>query len=107
MQLYPIFIWWFVILIFGLVGWPLAFSLFRHLPDRGFALARPVGLLFSGYILWLGGTFRLLQNNVGGIVVALAVVLAVGLFWQRQQVQSGWYFTAALAPARVALCSRR
>ena len=89
MQLYPIFIWWFIILIFGLVGWPLAFSLFRHLPDRGFAFARPVGLLFVGYILWLGGTFRLLQNNVGGIVVALGVVLAVGLLWQRQQVRAG------------------
>lgn len=89
MELYPLFIWWLVILIFGLVGWTLAFSLLRHLPDRGFAFARPVGLLITGYILWLGGTFHLLQNNAGGIVVALAAVLALGLVWQRQQARAG------------------
>ncbi|HXV99847.1 MAG TPA: DUF2298 domain-containing protein, partial [Anaerolineae bacterium] len=89
MQFYPLFIWWLIILIFGLAGWPLAFSLLRYLPDRGFAFARPVGLLIAGYILWLGATFRLLQNNTGGIVVALILVLVIGLLWQRQQVRSG------------------
>lgn len=89
MYFIPVLIWWLVILIFGLVGWTLAFSLLRHLPDRGFAFARPLGLLITGYILWLGGTFRLLQNNAGGIVVALIAVLALGLIWQRQQAQSG------------------
>ncbi|MCL4300731.1 MAG: hypothetical protein KJ077_33650 [Anaerolineae bacterium] len=89
MELYPILIWWFVILIFGLVGWTLAFSLLRYLPDRGFAFARPLGLLITGYVLWLGGTFRLLQNNTGGIVVALAAVLVLGLIWRRQQLRSG------------------
>ncbi len=84
MEFTPIFTWWFIILIFGLAGWSVAFSLLRHLPDRGFAFARPVGLLLSGYILWLGGTFRLLQNNVGGILVALVLVLVLGLVWQRQ-----------------------
>ncbi len=81
--------WWLVVLIFGLIGWPLAFSLLRHLPDRGFALARPVGLLLSGYVLWLGGTFRLLQNNVGGIITAMLTVLAVGLIWRWQQRRGG------------------
>ncbi|MBI1879730.1 MAG: hypothetical protein HYR94_16165 [Chloroflexi bacterium] len=89
MEFTPILIWWFVILIFGLAGWPLAFSLLRRLPDRGFALARPVGLLIAGYILWLGGSFRLLQNNIGGILVALGLVLMLGLIWQWQQVRAG------------------
>jgi YYY domain-containing protein len=85
LEITPILIWWLIILIFGLVGWPLAFSLFRWLPDRGFALARPVGLLTTGYILWLGGTFRLLQNNIGGALVALVLVLALGVLWRRRQ----------------------
>jgi YYY domain-containing protein len=80
--------WWVIILIFGLAGWPLAFSLMKNLPERGFAFARPVGFLFVGYILWLGATFRLLQNNAGGILVALGLVAAIGLVWQRQQAQS-------------------
>ncbi len=83
-----VLIWWLIILIFGLVGWPLAFSLLRFLPDRGFALARPLGLLITGYILWLGGTFRLLQNNGGGILIALILTLAIGVAWQWQQLRS-------------------
>ncbi len=62
----------------------MAHRMLRFLPDRGFSLARPVGLLLTGYILWLGASFRLLQNNVGGIIVAMLLVAVVGLVWQRQ-----------------------
>jgi YYY domain-containing protein len=48
-----------------------------------------MGLLISGYILWLGGTFRLLQNNVGGILVAMILTLIVGLVWHWQQLRNG------------------
>jgi YYY domain-containing protein len=43
----------------------------------------------SGYILWLGGTFQLLQNNVGGIVASVILVLAIGLIWRWQQRRAG------------------
>ena len=85
----PVLIWWLIILIFGLVGWPLAFSLLRHLPDRGYVFARPMGFLIIGYILWLGATFRLLQNNLGGIFITVVLVAAIGLVWHRQQVRAG------------------
>jgi YYY domain-containing protein len=81
----PVLIWYFTILIFGLAGWTLAFPLLRHLPDRGFAFARPVGLLFTGYLLWIGGTFHLLQNSSSGILICLMIVLVGGLLWQNQQ----------------------
>ena len=83
--LVPILIWWLISLIIGLVGWPLAFSLLGRLPDRGFTMARPVGLLVSGYILWLGGSFRLVQNNLGGIITVLILTLALGLGWRYRQ----------------------
>ncbi|MCB0167066.1 MAG: hypothetical protein KDI79_22755 [Anaerolineae bacterium] len=85
MEIGSVFIWWLTLLAFGLVGWPLAFTLLGHLPDRGFALARATGLLLVGYILWLGATFRLLQNSTGGVLAAMVIVAAVGLIWRRQQ----------------------
>lgn len=89
MNVTPILIWWLILLIFGLAGWPLAFSLLRHLPDRGFAFARPLGLLLSGYILWLGATFRLLKNDSAGLIIALLIVLAGGWLWSRRQRSTG------------------
>lgn len=88
MNLTPVIIWWFVILIIGLIGWPLAFSWLRFLPDRGFAFARPVGFLLIGYILWLGATFRLLQNNVGGVLITLLLAAGIGLAWHYRRVRA-------------------
>ncbi len=89
MDVTPILKWWLALTLFGLVGWPLAYSLLRHLPDRGYAFARPLGFLLTGYILWLGGSFRLLQNNLGGLLIALILAALLGWLWRRQQWQAG------------------
>jgi len=78
-----VFLWWLIIEILGLIALPLTVRLFRHLPDRGYALAKPLGLLLVSYVLWIGATFGLLHNSVGGIVFS---ILAIGAF-------SGWFYT--------------
>ncbi|HID61929.1 MAG TPA: hypothetical protein EYP49_04190, partial [Anaerolineae bacterium] len=81
-EVLAVFRWWLIIEILGLVALPLTVRLFRHLPDRGYALAKPLGLLLVSYVLWIGATFGLLHNSVGGIVFS---ILAVGVF-------SGWFY---------------
>ena len=73
--------------LFGLVGLPLSFRLFGNLPDHGYAFARPLGLLLTGYLLWLGGSLGFWQNNVSATLVAMCVVLGVGLwlYFSRQR----------------------
>lgn len=75
-----VIVWWLLLQLFGLAGLPLAFRLLGRLPDRGYALARPLGLLLSGYILWLGASLGFMRNGVGGTLLAMVVVLAVGLW---------------------------
>jgi PST family polysaccharide transporter len=48
-----IFVWWLTAQAFGLAGLPLTQFLFRALPDRGYAFAKALGLLLSGYLAWL------------------------------------------------------
>jgi YYY domain-containing protein len=76
----PILIWWLLLQLFGLVGLPLAFRLLGNLPDRGYAFARPLGLLLTGYLLWLGGSLGFWRNSVGGTLVAVLVVAGVGIW---------------------------
>ena len=40
-------IWWLMLEGAGLLVLPLAFRLFRHLPDRGYAFAKPLSLIPS------------------------------------------------------------
>lgn len=77
--------WWLIVGVFGLVGLPLAFRLLRWLPDRGYALAKPLGLLLSGYVFWLLTSLGFMRNTAGGVVAAMALVLAAGLWWNSRQ----------------------
>jgi YYY domain-containing protein len=76
----PVLIWWLLLQLLGLVGLPLAFRLLGNLPDRGYAFARPLGLLLTGYLLWLGGSLGFWRNSVGGMLVAMLVVAGVGMW---------------------------
>jgi YYY domain-containing protein len=71
--------WWLVLQLVGLAALPLAFRLFRRLPDRGYTFARPLGLLLTSYLFWLGASLGLLRNRWGGILFAL--IALAGLSW--------------------------
>ena len=72
--------WWFAAQFLGLLALPATFRLFRPLPDRGYAFAKPFGLLVVSYVLWIAAQARLLPNARGSIILILAV-LAAGSLW--------------------------
>jgi YYY domain-containing protein len=72
--------WWSVLLLLGTAVTPLAFLLFKQLPDRGYAFVKMLGLLLISYIFWLLGSLGFLQNNLGGILAALAILVGLS-FW--------------------------
>jgi hypothetical protein len=74
---------WLVIQLFALAALPLAWRLFGALPSRGYALAKPLGLLLVTYVLWMGGSLGLLRNSAGGILASLALVAAASLWLGR------------------------
>lgn len=85
-EVWAVFRWWLIIEVLGLIALPLAVRLFRHLPDRGYALAKPLGLLLVSYGLWIGATFGLLHNSVGGIIFSILAVGALSAwFYVRKQ----------------------
>lgn len=52
-ELSVIIVWYIILLVIGWGSVPLAFILFRHFPDRGYAFAKPLGLLLMTYLIWL------------------------------------------------------
>ncbi|MGB4594809.1 MAG: DUF2298 domain-containing protein [Anaerolineaceae bacterium] len=72
-----IFRWYVALSVIGLINLPLSFVLFSKLPTRGFALARPVGLLLWAFPYWLLVSLGLLRNDLTGqltVLIALAVI---------------------------------
>jgi len=64
----------------ALVGLPLAFALLRRLPSRGYAAAKPLGLLLTGVVFWWGGILHLWPNTAAGVLAAATLVVGGGLW---------------------------
>ncbi|HUS82621.1 MAG TPA: DUF2298 domain-containing protein, partial [Dehalococcoidia bacterium] len=78
--------WWLAVEVMGIVGFPLVYAFFPRLPDRGYAFAKPFGLLMIGFAFWILGSAWVLSNNAGGIVWAVLMIGAVSAYlaWQRR-----------------------
>jgi len=78
--------WWLVLLAIGLAATPLAWVVFRNLHDRGYALAKALGLLCVGLVTWWLASLRLLPN--AWYTMLLALVALGGLsytLWRRHR----------------------
>lgn len=72
--------WWFSLEILGILAFPLAFVFFGGLHDRGYSLAKVMGLVLVGYIVWLAGILGLLANTRGSVILLLLLLGAIALF---------------------------
>jgi len=73
-QILMVFSWYLIVTVGGYITLPLAYRFLKFLPDRGFTLSRPLGLLIWGYSFWLLTSFGVLQNNAGGVLFALLLL---------------------------------
>ena len=72
-------LWYLALLAFGLLVLPLTVYLCRRLPDRGYGVSRPLGLLIVGWLVWALGMLGLL-GSTGVTVAVLSVLVGVGLW---------------------------
>ena len=86
-------LWLLAVEFLGLLALPLAFVLFRRLPDRGFSLAKPMALVLFSYVLWVLGLTRIAPNSlvtIAGILVFGA--MGAGLVWRSHRGQLAAFF---------------
>src|SRR5512138_1830190 len=69
--------WYIVITILGWLTFPLAYHLYPTLADRGYTLARALGLLVWGYVFWLFASLGIAQNDAGGLLLALLILVGL------------------------------
>src|SRR6266496_6413071 len=75
------FIFWYILIT--LLGWlifPLTYYLFPELADRGYAISRAFGLLIWGYVFWLFASLGIAQNDIGGLLLALLILIGFSVW---------------------------
>ncbi len=83
---HPALYWLIVLELAGIAATPFALVLFRRLPDRGYLLAKPLGLLALGYAVWLVVSLKLVHFERSTILGCLVLLLAgaalvAAVFW--------------------------
>jgi YYY domain-containing protein len=66
--------WYLLVTLLGWLAFPLAWRLFPSLADRGFSLARALGLLLWGYLFWMLVSLGVIQNDGGGLLLTFLLV---------------------------------
>ena len=80
-------IWWLLAVeLLGLAAFPLAFSVFPGLRDRGWGFSKLLGLLLLAWAIWLPSSLRLLPFDRGVVTgaFALLVLLGAAIAWLRR-----------------------
>lgn len=73
----PFVLWYSVVSVLGWIIFPLTFRLLPVLTDRGYTLSKALGLLLWGYIYWLMASLRIIRNDLGGLVLALGLLIGL------------------------------
>jgi YYY domain-containing protein len=71
--------WWALVTLAGAAAFPLCARLLGGLPDRGYTLARAVGLLVTAFVFWLLASLGFMRNATGNITLTWVLVLIGGL----------------------------
>jgi YYY domain-containing protein len=79
MQLTDVLLWYLWAQAFALAGSLVASRWLRALPDRGYGLGKPLGLLLGGFVYWMLVLLGFSLNNAGAALMALAVVWVIGI----------------------------
>lgn len=75
---YPAVAWFGFVLIVGLAAWPITRLAFRALPDSGYMLAKPFGILLAVYPAWLFASLRWWSFNKTAIAVSTLILVLAG-----------------------------
>ncbi len=94
---------WVLVEILGILCLPLTSSVFRNLPDRGWAFSKALGVLVLAFCVWLPlMCVRVLPFNqlfIVGIVLLLLISNLFGFKYQHHAIikmirKNGWYILA-------------
>ncbi|MBA2277235.1 MAG: glycosyltransferase family 39 protein [Chloroflexia bacterium] len=82
----PVLVWYLAIQLMSLAAIPLCWRMCGALPDRGYALAKTLGLLLVSYVAWLLPSLHLVPfgPDAVGLGVLATAGLSVAMTWSRR-----------------------
>ncbi|HIP72858.1 MAG TPA: hypothetical protein EYH05_15880, partial [Anaerolineae bacterium] len=85
-------VWWLALMLLGWLAFPLAFLIFRGLPDKGYALSRMLAIFLVAYFVWITGSLSVLPNTAvtAGLGVLLLSITSIVITAKNREDLAGW-----------------
>ena len=83
---YVIF-WWLVLVVIGLISFPLVSRVCGKLPDKGYSISKLVGLLILTYLTWMLSSLHVMPFGWGSILISLLLLAALSLYLGRKNLR--------------------
>src|SRR6266566_20476 len=84
-------VWWIALQLLGLAAIPIAAVLLRALPDRGYTLSKPLGLLLTGWLAYTLAMLKIAQFDRLWVTICLLLVAGFSLFLLLRNGRVLWY----------------
>src|SRR5689334_9781926 len=75
-----VIVWWIALQLLGLASVPVAAVLLRALPDRGYTLSKPLGLMLAGWLAYTVAMLKIAQFDRLLVTICFLVLAAFSLF---------------------------
>ncbi|MDD2482812.1 MAG: DUF2298 domain-containing protein [Candidatus Shapirobacteria bacterium] len=82
-DLTPIISWWFLIFSLGLLTLPITVFLFKKFWDKGYIFSKIICIVFSTYLILVGGVFKILVFSNLNLFLILALILLLNILFLR------------------------
>jgi len=88
----PEMTWLLAVELMALLAFPLTFKVCGRLPDRGYVLAKSVGILLVAYLTWLAASTWTLPFTRGTILLAMGLLglVSAGVAWRWRAELRAW-----------------
>ncbi|MGJ3238286.1 MAG: DUF2298 domain-containing protein [Anaerolineae bacterium] len=76
--------WWALVMLIGFVTFPVLFTAFPQLADRGYGFAKIIGMLLLGWVAWFGANFYLPLWSQTGLLMLMLIAFSLYLSYRRR-----------------------
>jgi len=83
---YVIF-WWLILVVIGLISFPLVSRICGKLPDKGYSISKLVGLLILTYLTWMLSSLHVMPFGYISILISLLLLAALSLYLGRKNLR--------------------
>jgi YYY domain-containing protein len=84
--------WYLSVAVLGMITYPILRFAFSGLSDRGYPLARSLGLLILSYLVWLASSFKIpfSRLTISLVLIGMGIVSALFIYFQWDALKKEW-----------------